>query len=258
MFPIIVTLPNPFDGSFPIHTYGVLLALSFAAALYTTVTLAKASDISAEDIGDITLIALVSGLIGGRLLYVIVEWDQFQNEFASIIFRRDGFVFYGGLLLAIPATILMVRRKKLPIARTADVIAPALALAHSIGRLGCFAQGCCYGAPSDYGITFPADSPPSMRFGEVPVHPTQAYESISLLLLFGLLLFVKRRKFFDGSVFLAYMACYAVIRFAIERLRADDRGFYLGEFSGSQLISIGMLAAASILYLRFKPSRASK
>lgn len=258
MLPIIFSIPLPGGGIFPIHTYGVLLALSFAAALFTTVTLAKDSGISGEDIGDVTLTALVAGLVGGRLLFVLVEWDQFRDHLSSIVFRRDGFVFYGGLLLAIPVTIAMVRRRKLPVARTADVLAPALALAHSIGRLGCFAQGCCYGAPSEYGVTFPPDAPASIRFGEVPVHPTQAYESVSLLLLFGLLLWARRRKLFDGAVFLLYMGCYAVIRFGIEFLRADDRGFYLGGLSISQLISIVVFTAAAILNRRLRPSPVSK
>lgn len=247
MFPVAFEL-----FGYPINFYGIFLALAFLAALYVAVALGRASGISPEAVGDVTLVALIAGLAGGRLLYVIVEWDQFAGNLSSIIFRRDGFVFYGGLLFAIPAVILFIRRRKLPLLATADVLTPALALAHSIGRLGCFAQGCCYGRPFKYGVTFPLEAPATYHFGEVPVHPTQLYESFFLILIFMLLLYVKRRKLFEGAVLVTYLGFYGVARFIVETFRADDRGFYLGAFSVSQLISIGIVATAIIAWLRFR------
>lgn len=250
MFPVAFEL-----FGYPINFYGIFLALSFLAALSVSVSLGKASGLSAEHVGDVTLVALISGLAGGRLLYVAVEWDQFAGNLSSIIFRRDGFVFYGGLLLAIPSCILYIRHRKLPLLATADVLTPALALAHSIGRIGCFAQGCCYGRPFSHGVTFPPEAPASYHFGEVPVHPTQLYESFLLLLIFLVLLQIKKRKFFDGAVLVAYLGFYAVTRFIIEYFRADDRGFYLGPLSISQLISIGLLVTAIIGFFRFRSKR---
>jgi phosphatidylglycerol:prolipoprotein diacylglycerol transferase len=252
MFPVIVSI-----GDFPIHTYGVLLALGFAAALFTAIALGKEAGIGSDDIGDICLVALITGLVGGRLLFVAVEWDQFAGDLPSILLRRDGFVFFGGLLLAIPSTILFVKRRGLALPVVADMMAPAVALGHSIGRLGCFAQGCCHGGPCEWGVTFPPDSPASIAFGGIPVHPTQIYESLVLLLLFGSLLKFRGSKPFAGAVFLVYLASYAVIRFGIELLRADDRGFYAVGLSVSQWISIAVFLATLIAYRRLKPSPSS-
>jgi phosphatidylglycerol---prolipoprotein diacylglyceryl transferase len=250
MFPVIVTIAD-----FPIHTYGVLLALGFAAALFTAIALGREAGIGSDDIGDICLVALITGLIGGRLLFVAVEWDQFAGDLKSILLRRDGFVFFGGLLLAVPSTIFFVKRRGLSLPVVADIMAPAVALGHSIGRLGCFAQGCCYGGPCEFGVTFPPDSPASYDFGGVPVHPTQLYESLALIILFGLLLKFRGARPFAGAVFLVYLASYAVIRFGIEFLRADDRGFYAVGLSVSQWISIAVFVATIIAYWRLRPSR---
>ncbi len=256
MFPVVVEL-----WGFPIHTYGVFLALGFASALAVAVTLGKEAGIPSESTGDVCLVALLSGLIGGRLLFVAVEWDQFADRIASVVFRRDGFVFYGGLLLAIPATIAFVKRRGLSVRRMADILAPALALGHSLGRLGCFAQGCCYGGPSDYGLAFPMESPASLQFGGVPVHPTQLYEAVGLLLLFGVLMGMRKRMRFEGALFLLYLGTYSLFRFLLEFLRADDRGFYVpaGEHmvSVSQIASLVILTGVLVAARRWRSSRAS-
>ncbi|RMH54114.1 MAG: prolipoprotein diacylglyceryl transferase [Candidatus Hydrogenedentota bacterium] len=252
MYPILFSI-----GGFPIHTYGVLVALGFAVGLATAVSLGRREGIDADTIGDLALVALLSGLVGGRLLYVIVEWDQFRDHLASIVLRRDGFVFFGGLLLAAPAVLFTIRRKNLPLGKTADVFAPAIALGHSIGRIGCFSQGCCFGRPFKFGIRFPTDAPASLAYGHVPVHPTQLYESISLLILFFFLLRYHGKRRFEGETFLVYAASYSVIRFIIEFFRGDDRGFFLGPISISQIISSLLFAAAIVLIFRCRKRASS-
>ena len=254
MFPVMFTVMG-----FPIHTYGVLLAVAFAAALWTAVVLGREACIPADDISDLALAALISGLVGARLLYAAVSWRQFAPmglgalwQEGGIVFRRDGFVFYGGFLLAVPATIWLIHRRKLDFRRVVDVLAPALALGHAIGRLGCFAQGCCYGAPSRFGLLFPADAPASCEFGQVPVHPTQLYESLGLLVLFGFLLSRRAKRRFEGEIFALYMICYSLLRFLIECLRADDRGFYLGPLSVSQLVSLLVFACGVSLHVLWR------
>lgn len=250
MFPVLVDIPG-----FPIHTYGVLLALGFGAALFMVISLGRTAGFRAEDLGDLALVALVSGLVGGRLLYVVVEWDQFAGDLTSIVLRRDGFVFYGGLLVAAPVTLAFLKRRGLPLAPLADVVAPALALGHSIGRLGCFAQGCCYGRVSiDWGLAFHEHSAAYVASQGFPVIPVQLYESLLLLALFGALLFARGRFRWDGAVMCLYLAAYAVIRFGLEFLRDDDRGFYLGPLSVSQLIAIAMLLVSGALAWRLRKS----
>lgn len=249
MHPILFSIDR---WDFPIHTYGVLMAVAFAAGLIVAVQLGRQEGIPSQEVGDISIVALVAGLIGARLLYVVVEWDQFAERPATILLRRDGFVFYGGLLLAIPACILFLRRRKLDYRKIADVFAPAVALGHSIGRLGCFAQGCCYGALFDHGLIFPEGSPASYRFGDEPVHPTQLYESLLLFGVFCFLLSRFRKKSFDGQVFLEYLALYSIVRFTLEFARADDRGFYVGGLSVSQVISVALIAGVMFIRLRMR------
>ena len=233
------------------------MALAFAGALVVAVQLGKEVGIETDDISDLSILALVSGLIGARLMFVLVEWDQFAGAPRSILLRRDGFVFYGGLLLATPSVIWFIKRKNIDVRKAADVFAPALALGHSIGRLGCFAQGCCYGRPFDYGLTFPLESPPSYVFGEVPIHPTQLYESLTLLFVFGWLINYRTKKRFDGEVFLIYLVIYSTIRFGIEFLRADDRGFYMGQMSVSQLVSLLIFSVSLVLIVKCRKASIS-
>jgi len=252
MFPVAFEIYG-----FPIHTYGIFMALGFAAALFVAISLGKQSNIKPEDIGDVCLVALLTGLIGGRLLFVAVEWDQFKDELSSIIFRRDGFVFFGGLVFSTLATYLFIKYKKLELGKLADILAPALALGHSIGRLGCFSQGCCYGKPFEYGLLFPESAPASIHFHGVPVHPTQLYESLALLIIFGILMKARKSSRFDGSIFLIYLSLYSIFRFFNEFLRADDRGFYFYGISVSQLISIVIVGVSIFILLKVKSSKSS-
>jgi len=249
MFPVVIEILG-----FTVHTYGLFLALGFVCGFWVAITLGRLAGIPSEDISDISLVALVAGLVGSRLLYVALEWDQFAGDLTSIVFRRDGFVFYGGLMLALPVTILFVRKKGHNVPRVADVMAPAVAIGLSIGRLGCFAQGCCHGGPFKYGVIFPLESPAGMLFGEVPVHPTQIYESLAVLVIFGILLAIRKRRLAAGAVMAGFIGLYGATRFLIEFFRADDRGLYLGPLSISQLISLAMIAAAAGMGFRLRKS----
>lgn len=165
---------------------------------------------------------------------------------AAFKFWWGGLTYYGGLLLAVPCGMLYARRKRLGVWRTADLVAPFVALGLFFGRLGCFFNGCCYGAHTDAwtAITLPGHAH--------PVHPAQLYESLGALALFFALLFVATpRKRGHGEVFGWLLALYGVLRFLLELVRADERGS-LGPLSTSQLISIPLVALGVYLITRVR------
>jgi phosphatidylglycerol:prolipoprotein diacylglycerol transferase len=186
----------------------------------------------------------------------VVDFDQFRQSPADLLsLARSGGVFYGGLILAVLVAFWYIGRHNLPFWRTCDVFAPAIALGHVTGRLGCLAAGCCYGRPTDvaWAITFRnplAAANVGTPLG-IPLHPTQLYEAgAELLILVALLATERRGRPFPGRTFWAYMLLYAVSRYIIEMFRGDPRGMVLG-FSTSQFISIilGPLSLAMLAYL---------
>jgi phosphatidylglycerol:prolipoprotein diacylglycerol transferase len=254
MYPILFRI-----GSFPVNTYGVFLALAFLCAILLTVKLAGRDGLPRERIYDLCLWMLLSSLVGSKILMLFTEPDYRGNpmQLLSLDFLRSGGVFYGGLLGAVLAGYLLMRRYKLPWWTTADACAPGIALGNFFGRQGCFAAGCCWGKPTTlpWGVKF---SELGHEITGVPIdtylHPTQLYESFSLLLVFVFLLWLHKHKRFSGQVILLYALLYALIRFAIEFVRADPRGDILGlttltGLSTSQIISLIVGAGAAILLI---------
>ena len=180
MHPILFHL-----GSFPVHSYGVMIALAFLFGLWTATLRARRENISSEKIADVTLWLMVGAILGARIVYVTTYWrEEFADQPFSEIFmiQHGGLVYYGGLIGATIAGMIYIHWKKLPLWKTADVIAPSIALGSVFGRTGCLLNGCCYGRPTDlpWGIRFPADHPT----GGVPVHPTEIYDALLNLVLY--------------------------------------------------------------------------
>jgi phosphatidylglycerol:prolipoprotein diacylglycerol transferase len=260
MLPRLFTLPA-FEvlgrtiGPLTLHTYGVLLALAFLAGLWVVSVQAKKAGLDATVITDMAVYVLIGGLIGAKLLLLLIEWSYYSKHLGEIWgLLQSGGVFYGGLLGAFPVAWWFARRHDMDGWQTADVLAPGVAIGQSIGRLGCFAAGCCYGRPADvpWAVIF-HDVYATRQVGtplDTPLHPTQLYESLATVLIFIFLRWLSGRKRFDGQVTLAYLFLYAVARFAIEFYRGDAaRGMVLGGWlSTSQFIAILMVLAVLFLY----------
>ena len=182
----------------------------------------------------------------GTILY------HYLDHPADIFKLWNGLAFYGGFLLALPVGLWMIRRKKLPVAKVADIFALGVALGLVFGRMGCFMAGCCHGLPTDLplGVTFFEPACLARPLG-VPLHPTQLYSSGLALLLFGLLWLQKRRwKRFDGQVVLSFILLYSAGRFLIEFVRGDNRGeFFGGALSSSQLIALPLVVISLVLLI---------
>ncbi|HEX8633394.1 MAG TPA: prolipoprotein diacylglyceryl transferase [Pyrinomonadaceae bacterium] len=251
-------------GDFPVNTYGVLLALAFLAALLVSARLAARDGLPRERIFDLGLWLLLASIVGSKLLLLVVEpeYRAAPLRLLSLDFLRSGGVFYGGFLAAVLTAYVLIRRYKLPWWQTADAFAPGIALGQAIGRQGCFAAGCCWGKPTalPWGVRF---SELGQRVTGVPtdthLHPTQLYESFAAFLFFGLLLWMHRRKTFNGQVILTYGVLYGATRFIIEFFRDDPRGDILGltsltHLSTSQLISL-LVGIASLVALVIRRRR---
>ncbi|MDQ3803330.1 MAG: prolipoprotein diacylglyceryl transferase [Acidobacteriota bacterium] len=246
-------------GSFPVHTYGVLLALAFVAALFVASRLAARDGLPRERAFDLGLWMLLGGLLGSKLLLMLAEptYGASLWNLLSIDFLRSGGVWYGGFLGGLAAGLFLMLRYRLPFWKTTDAFAPGVALGQSIGRLGCFAAGCCWGESCDlpWAVTFPAEAERATGVpAGTPLHPAQLYESAAALLIFLFLLWLHRRKRFGGQVIAAYAVLYGATRFAIEFFRDDPRGDIAGlttltGLSTSQLISLFVLLGGLVLLL---------
>ena len=240
-------------GPFPIHTYGFMIAVGFILAMMLNRRLAVKAGLDPERAVDLTFWCVVSGFIGARLLFVLTMFQTYLNDPLSVFkVWEGGLVFFGGPMLAVPFGIWYTRRFKMSFWRAADCMIPGLVVGHMLGRLGCLGAGCCYGKPTDLPWAIRLHSElvePALR--GVPIHPTQLYESFSLLILLVGLLWVFKRRVFDGQVTLTYFMVYPIIRSIIEVFRGDTiRGFIIQDvLSTSQFISIFVFATATVALL---------
>jgi phosphatidylglycerol:prolipoprotein diacylglycerol transferase len=268
MHPRLLTVP-PFDllgrtiGPFTLHTYGFLLAVAFLAGLWVASRQAKRAGLDANRVTDMAVWVLIAGLVGAKLLLVALDWTYFgRNPRELLSIFQSGGVFYGGLLGGILLAWWYARHYRLPGWQTADVLAPGVVLGQAIGRLGCFAAGCCWGKATQvpWAVTF-TDVYAARAVGtpmDMAVHPSQVYESFAAFLIFLFLLWLAPRRRFHGQVTLAYVALYSAVRFGLEFFRGDpDRGAWLGRTaSTSQIIAIVLLLGAAVLLPRLRKTQA--
>jgi len=244
-----------------LHTYGFLLAAGFLIALKVAAMRGQKNGIEPNLTMDLGLYILISALVGAKALLLIVDWGHYSHDPWSLM--RSGGVFYGGLIAAVLTSVYFFYKHNLPAWKMTDIMAPSVALGHAIGRLGCFSAGCCYGKPTNtfLGITF-TDTYAREIVGvplNIPLHPTQLYESFLEFSIFVFLIFLSRKKKFDGQIFWTYVALYSSGRFLIEFFRGDlGRGFaFDGMISTSQIIALILLTVATValISLRRIPSK---
>jgi phosphatidylglycerol:prolipoprotein diacylglycerol transferase len=248
-------------GGWPVYSYGVLLAAAYLAGLQLAVVRARRRGLDGARIMDFGIYLIIAALVGAKLMLLVVDFDYFRRqprEILSIV--RAGGVFFGGLIAAFLVGLWLVRRYKLPVWTTADLIAPGIALGHIVGRLGCLLAGCCYGKPTDlpWGITF-TDPTAAANVGtplNVALHPTQLYDAGAELVILAVLLFSERRgRPFPGRTFWLYMVLYGVARFIVEFFRGDERGMLMG-FSTSQVVSLCIVPIGLVMLLRLRKQAA--
>jgi phosphatidylglycerol:prolipoprotein diacylglycerol transferase len=258
MFPILARF-GPFSllghqvGPFTLHTYGLLVALGFLAALVVVMRGARREGLPPEAVLDLAFVAILAAIVGSRLLYVLFNLRDYLGD-PLRVFKvwEGGLIFHGGLLLAIPACLYVVRRSRLPAWVTADVFAPAIALGQAIGRVGCFAAGCCYGAPWDPPFCVTFTNPESLAPLNVPLFPSQLFAFASGIVVFGVLVAYRARRRAAGQVFWLYLVLASAARLAEDAFRGTEaKSAILPWLSATQAISLGLGLVALLLFVTF-------
>ncbi|MBN2243119.1 MAG: prolipoprotein diacylglyceryl transferase [Acidobacteria bacterium] len=254
---------------FTLHTYGVILAVAYLCAYLWLSRSAQREGINRERIAGLALWAIIGAILGAKLLLILrmaPYYLEHPSAFWSFSTLQSGGDFYGGFVGALVSSIIYLgRHRELSRWKIADLCGPAIALGQGIGRIGCFMAGCCYGRPTGlpWGVAY-TDPAAAEIVGTplgIPLHPTQAYESLTCFALFFFLVRLSGRKRFEGQVILAYSILYAILRFLIEFARGDaDRGFILdGLLSTSQFVALIVLAAGLPIYVfRWNNSRSGE
>ena len=244
-------------GSYSQATYGVLVALAFLAALSVISRLARRASLDSDAVVNLGIVCGLSAIVGAKIMMYLVDIPYYANhhgEIFSLSSLQAGGVFYGGLIAALIAAVVYVRRRKLPALRTADVFAPGIALGHGIDRLGCFAAGCCWGLPTKlpWGVTF--TNPLAQQLVGVPLdvklHPTQLYESAAEFLIFGILYWRIRRQHAPGAIISLYLILYSTARFLVEFVRYHEQpNPFGGPLNTSQWISLALAALGAAYFI---------
>ena len=248
-------------GSYEVPSYGVALTLAFALGIWVARRRAAALGIDEDRVLDVCMLILVTSIIGARLLWVATHVDQFQPPHGAWSdalnpFRGGSYVGFaglsvlGGAVLATFSALAFLRWRGMPVLKTADVLAPSVALGEGITRIGCLLNGCCFGLPCTawYCLRFPGGAPADVAFHSEAVHATQLYSSAAGFGFFVLLSLLLRRPPFDGAVFGAFLVLEGIERLLLDLVRHQDPSviwFQIGnsDFGANQAVSAVMLAA---------------
>lgn len=252
MYPVLIRI-----GPLTIYTLGLLWALGACAGLWILRLELKRYRHDPEIASSVVIAAAIAGLVGARLLLILEEWESFTSAPVDFIFSGSGFSWYGGLVGGALAAAWVFIKHDVPLARAADMCAPALALAYGIGRIGCFLAGdATWGKITDvpWGMAFPdavaewADPltgipyPPGVR-----VHPTQLYELIQSLFVFAILWALRKRNHRPGTIVYLYLILAGSMRFIVEFWRVNPIvGLGLTEYQwiSATLVAIGIALLA--------------
>jgi len=246
LFPKLFTI-----GDFFLPTYGVLVALGFVAGLAVSVRHARRAGLNPETIGNLAVYCALAGLLGAKLFMFALDWEYYSRNpgrLLSVETLLSAGVYYGGFLAALLFAWFFVRRHRMPWLKVADVLSPGVALGHAIGRLGCFAAGCCWGQECHLPWAVRFMNPDAHAITGVPLgvwlHPAQLYESALTFLVFWAVQRRALKPHADGAVLGLYLTLYSIARFGVEFVRAHDQAFpFGGPFSTTQWVALGLLAA---------------
>lgn len=243
MWPVIVEI-----GPLTVYSYGTMMAVAFLVAAYLTSLEMDRRGLPGAEASNLVVWAAAGGLLGSRIWSLAEDWPRFLDDPIRALFSGSGFVFYGGLIGGAAAVSFSIWRRGLPWLRVVDCIAPGLALAHAIGRIGCQLAGDGdWGAVTEvpWGMAYPNaiigwDYPPGVR-----VHPTPVYETLAYTAVFAVLWSMRKRPLPDGSLFWWYLVLASGARFLIEFVRINPAvvaGLTEAQLTSLLLVSIGAIA----------------
>ncbi len=258
MHPILFNI-----GRLEIRAYGAMLALSFLIGIFWASKRAKNRGLNPNQVVDLSLLILLSAIIGSRILYVITHLGEFRGHWTDTFnpfqstgqFGIAGLTLLGGVFLSIIVIIIYCRWKNIPLLKLFDVLAPVFGLGVFLTRIGCFFNGCCYGIPSDlpWAVKFPFIGAAGYHFYDTAIHPTQLYSSLYGLILMVVLVIVDKKKHVDGFLTSLAFIMYGIFRFLVDFVRyyeeTDMVSLGFTEITINQLISSGMILFGIILLI---------
>ena len=238
MYPVLFRI-----GDFEITSFGVTVGVAALVGIWVFGRELRRHGLPADAV-NAAIGGVIGGLVGAKLLWTI-EFSG-QHPIGELLFSRGGLSWFGGLIGGVGTGLWLLHRHKVRLVRGLAAATPALAIGHAIGRVGCFLVGDDYGRPTDlpWGIAFPNGLPPT----DVPVHPTQLYETIALTIAAWLLLRWRRRRVPDAVVLGRYLVIAGAVRFGIEFIRVNQP--VAGPFTLAQLISAGVTVAGVALLVK--------
>lgn len=239
-------------GNENLPTYGILFFIGIICSFVVSLRNMKKSDVSKEDMMYASSFALIGGILGAKILFLLASLKVIiENHIALIDVIKSGFVFYGGFLGGALGYYIYCRIYKIDVIKMYDRAVCALPLGQFFGRLGCFCAGCCYGRPTDsfLGVIYTSPADPNCPRG-IKLLPTQLFEAFFCLALFFVLLVVNKKKVKKGTKMLIYVFSYGIFRFINEIFRYDSIRGGIGFLSTSQIISLALIIFAIVYYFR--------
>lgn len=250
---------------FDIAFYGIIIGIGILAGILMAMGQAKRTKQDPEVYIDLSIYAVIFGIIGARIYYVVFSWDMYKDDLLGIFnIRQGGLAIYGGVIAAVITVFVFARKRELSARRLLDTACFGLVLGQAIGRWGNFFNREAFGEYTNglFAMRIPLDAVRSsdvtqmMRdnlqvidgVGYIQVHPTFLYESIWCLLLLGFMLFYRSRRMFRGELFLVYLGGYGFGRFWIEGLRTDQLLLPVIGWPVSRVLA-GILAVASVIII---------
>jgi phosphatidylglycerol:prolipoprotein diacylglycerol transferase len=219
-------------GSFPVHSYGVMLILGFLAGLWFAKKRAAKAGLNPAKVADMSFWALIAGVLGARIAFILQEWDYYSKNLRELFsWQFAGLTSFGGVIGGLALMIVWARRSGWPVRLVLDVIGPAGLLVHAIGRIGCLLNGCCYGGVCTlpWGIHVDHVTP--------LMHPAQIYDSLMNLAAIPLILWVEKRGTSRGQVFALTLVLHGLARFIYEFWRGGTEAAVKAGLASSTYIS---------------------
>jgi phosphatidylglycerol---prolipoprotein diacylglyceryl transferase len=242
-------------GHVVLPTYGVLVAAGVIASLLVLLRITRFLFLDTDKVWNLALVAIVMTVAGARLLPVLVNLRQYGVAALAINFSGDPRAWLGGIAMAVGACFFYARHKGLPIRRSADALAPSLALTSSIVSIGCLEAGCGYGTPTNVPWAVVFTSPYAAQDAPlgIPLHPTQIYSSVAEFAIFALLLWLLHRPHHDGEIMGAWLFLAGIANFFLAFLRGDggSAGLLGGLLTVDQAVAVAMVVLGGWLWLRW-------
>jgi phosphatidylglycerol:prolipoprotein diacylglycerol transferase len=246
-------------GGINIYSYGVLVATGVLAGLWWARKQAPRAGLDPDKIWNMGIYTVLVALLLAKVWLILSDWDYYvanPRDIFSLNTFQSGGTFYGGIVGAILMIVLYSYFQKMPLLPVMDTIVAGLPLGHGIGRLGCFAAGCCYGKPTTvaWGVVF--TNPAAAQLAGTPLgvhlHPTQLYEAAAEFLNFLILIWIGKRQRFTGQIIATYFLLYGVERGTIEFFRGDPGRtmMFHDTVSLMQIVSLCLIVTGAFLWWR--------